>query len=255
MASLSGVWARAVGVMLPSRGVLAIPVPDGGNLGLVEGERIVLARGPWSEDRVRARWRDDPYQPAAEMSAAADAELERLRARGSPSHDGLAAGLASWRVRDGCLELELQPVRWSLRLLERDAVGISASLVVRSADGRWLAGRRAPWLASWAGRWALGAAGSIEVGEQPLATMRRELAEEWSVRAQRITLEALLRLPSGALLLLGQAWLAEGAEVTADAEHEEFAWWPAEVADWPAEAHEPLRLMASLVQARRGEER
>jgi 8-oxo-dGTP diphosphatase len=214
----------------------------------VNSDRIVLARGPWREDQVHVRWTEREFQPPPELVAAADAALQRLRERGSPSHDGLAAGLASWRAHDGHLELELQPARWALRLLEQGAFGLSVSCVVRDAGGRWLAGRRASWLASWAGRWALGAAGSIELGESPLETMRRELAEEWSVQAQRLALEALLRLPSGALLLLGQAWLAEGAEVVADAEHDEFAWWPAEVAAWPEEAHEPLRLMASLVQ-------
>jgi|SRR5579875_54038 len=210
-------------------------------------DRVLLARGPWQEGQLQVRWRSDPYRPPPELTAAADAALAQLRARGSPSHDGLAAGLAGWSVEDGRLALELQPARWSLRLLGEGAVGISASCVVRSADGRWLAGRRAAWLASWAGRWALGAAGSIEVGEHPAATMRRELAEEWSVSPQRLELEALVALPSGATLLLGQAWLAEGAEVIPDREHDEFAWWPPEVADWPPEAHPPLRLMAGLV--------
>ena len=38
--------------------------------------------------------------------------------------------------------------------------------------GRWLAGRRAMWLSSWAGRWALGAGGAVEVGENPVQTLR-----------------------------------------------------------------------------------
>lgn len=212
-------------------------------------DRILLARGPWSEDQLDVSWRQEPYEPAPELVAAADAALDELRSRGSPSHDGLAAGLAGWSTPDHRLALALQPTRWALRLLAEGAVGISASCVVRSADGRWLAGRRAAWLASWAGRWALGAAGSIEVGEHPAQTMRRELEEEWSVSAERLALEALVALPSGASLLLGQAWLAEGAEVVPDREHDEFAWWPREVEDWPAEAHPPLRLMASFVSA------
>jgi 8-oxo-dGTP diphosphatase len=210
-------------------------------------DRIVLARGPWSEAQVQARWLEAPFEPSPALVAAADLALQKLRERDSPSHDGLAAGLAGWHAREAQLELQLQPARWALRLLEDGAIGISASCVVRAADGRWLAGRRAPWLAAWPGRWALGAAGSIEVGESPLETMRRELEEEWSAPAKRLQLEALLQLPSGAYMLLGQAWLAPGAEVTPDAEHDEFAWWPPAVADWPAEAHDPLRLMASLV--------
>jgi 8-oxo-dGTP diphosphatase len=191
-------------------------------------------------------WRDDPFEPDAAAVAAADEVLDGLRDRGSPSHDGLAAGLAGWKVDGDRLRLELQPVRWALRLLPENAVGISCSCMVRSADGRWLAGRRAAWLASWAGRWALGAAGAVELDENPALTMHRELEEEWSVKAERLQVEALLRLPTGSAMLIGQAWLAEGATVTPDDEHDEYAWWPADVAEWPAEAHEPLRLMAAL---------
>ncbi len=49
------------------------------------------------------------------------------------------------------------------------------------------------------------------------------------------------------VLLVGQAWLADGATVTPDHEHDEFAWWPAEPSDWPAEAHEALRRVAALI--------
>ena len=81
--------------------------------------------------------------------------------------------------------------------------------LVRSADGRWLAGRRAAWLATWAERWALGAAGSVEVGENPAETLLRELAEEWSVTPERMTVEALVKLPSGLVALVGLAWLPD----------------------------------------------
>jgi hypothetical protein len=38
-----------------------------------------------------------------------------------------------------------------------------------------------------------------------------------------------------------------------DAEHDEFAWWPADVRQWPDEADDRLRLMAAgLDAARRG---
>ncbi|HWF56176.1 MAG TPA: NUDIX hydrolase [Solirubrobacteraceae bacterium] len=212
-------------------------------------ERSLLARGPWDPDRLEVSWRGDAFQPDAAAAAAADDALQELRDRGSPSHDGLAAGLVAWESDGDRLRLELQPVRWSLRLLPENAVGISCSCMVRAADGRWLAGRRAAWLASWAGRWALGAAGAVEVDENPAATMHRELQEEWSVQAERLQLEALVRLPSGSVLLIGQAWLAEGATVTPDDEHDEYAWWPPDVAAWPPEAHAPLRIMAGLASA------
>ena len=121
--------------------------------------------------------------------------------------------------------------------------------MVRDAEGRWLAGRRAGWLASWAGRWALGAGGSVEVDENPAHTLGRELLEEWSVVPERLRIEALLMLPSELVLLVGQAWLADGATVTPDHEHDEFAWWSPDPAGWPAEADEPLRRLADLVRS------
>src|SRR5205823_8870059 len=143
---------------------------------------------------------------------AADLALDALRERGSPSHDGLAGRLADYEITDGGLRLELQPARWALRLIPEHAAGSLAVLcVVRAADGRWLAGRRAAWLASWAGRWALGAGGAVEVDENPTDTMHRELREEWSVQAERTMVEALVQLPSDVALLVGQAWLPDRA--------------------------------------------
>jgi hypothetical protein len=145
------------------------------------------------------------------------------------------------------LSLELQPARWALRLIPQDgARSLSALCVVRSARGEWLAGRRAAWLASWAGRWMLGAGGSVEVEENPTETLGRELQEEWSVEPERMQIEALVQLPS-MVMLVGQAWLSEGASVVPDHEHDEFAWWPAEVGQWPKEAEEPLRRMGALL--------
>lgn len=209
---------------------------------------LLLARGPWSPEQVTAAWREDPFVPARADEAAADAALAALRARGSPSHDGLAARLAGWEQREDGLHLELQPARWSLRLVTgADARALSVLCVVRDADGRWLAGRRAPWLASWTGRWTLGAAGAVEVGEQPVDAMVRELREEWSVAPQRLTVEALSDTPNGLVLIIGQAWLAPGAEAVPDDEHDAHAWWPADVDAWPDEADEIVRRMAALL--------
>jgi ADP-ribose pyrophosphatase YjhB (NUDIX family) len=209
----------------------------------------LLARGPWDPADIEVSWREDEFSASPAAVAAADAALDELRERGSPSHDGLAGRLATYEVDDGKLRLELQRARWSLRLSLEDAVqSLSVLCVVRDADGRWLAGRRAGWLASWAGRWALGAGGSVEVDENPAHTMSRELLEEWSVAPERLQIEALVCLPSQVVLLVGQAWLATGATVTPDAEHDDFAWWPADVAQWPDEADEPLRRMAALLR-------
>jgi 8-oxo-dGTP diphosphatase len=208
----------------------------------------VLARGPWDPAQVEARWRPNPFEPQSDATDAADVALDALRRRGSPSHDGFAARLVDFDAGPGRLSLELQPIRGALRLIPDGAArSLSALCAVRDAEGRWLAGRRAGWLASWAGRWALGAGGSVEVDENPADTMGRELREEWSVEPERLQIEALLLLPSEVTMLVGQAWLADGATVSPDHEHDEFAWWPADVARWPAEADEPLRRLAALV--------
>jgi 8-oxo-dGTP diphosphatase len=208
----------------------------------------ILARGPWDPADVVASWSSEEFEPECSAIEAADVALDALRRRGSPSHDGLAARLNAFSAESRLLRLRLQPVRWALRLIpEQAARSFSVLCLVRAADGSWLAGRRAAWLASWAGRWALGAGGSVEVNENPISSMRRELREEWSVEPERLRIEALVRLPSDMVLLVGQAWLPDGATVSPDHEHDEFAWWPAEVERWPAEADEPLRRMGVLL--------
>jgi hypothetical protein len=197
---------------------------------------------------VDVAWRSEPFEPPGAATDAADVALDALRRRGSPSHDGFAARLVDFDTAPDRLSLELQPARWALRLIPSGAAqSLSVLCMVRAADGRWLAGRRAQWLASWAGRWALGAGGSVEVDENPTDTMGRELREEWSVDPVRLRVEALVQLPSELVLLVGQAWLPDGASVEPDHEHDDFAWWPAEVERWPEEADEPLRRIGALL--------
>jgi len=207
----------------------------------------ILARGPWSLERITARWREQAFQASPEHTEAADAAIRELQERGSPSHDGVAARLVDYRLDEHGIAFELQPVRWALRLVDGDASeSVAALCVTRSADGRWLAGRRAAWVSSWAGRWALGAGGAVDLGENPGETLVRELHEEWAVSPERVRGEALLRLPHKMVMFVGQAWLSEGAEeaVTPDHEHDAFAWWPREIDAWPAEAGEVLPRMA-----------
>ncbi len=207
----------------------------------------ILARGPWALEQITAHWQEQPYEPSDEHTEAADAAIRELQERGSPSHDGVAARLVDYRQDEQGISIELQPLRWALRLVDDDASQSMAALcVTRSADGRWLAGRRAPWVSSWAGRWALGAGGAVDLGESPADTLVRELREEWAVSPERVRGEALLRLPHRLVMFVGQAWLAEGAEdaVTPDDEHDEFAWWPREIAEWPPEAGDVLPRMA-----------
>jgi 8-oxo-dGTP diphosphatase len=211
----------------------------------------ILARGPWELERVRTCWLPEQFEPSPAHTEAADAAIRGLQDRGSPSHDGMAARLVDYRQEPDGIAIDLQPLRWALRLVAGDAsLSVAALCVTRSADGRWLAGRRAEWVSSWAGRWALGAGGAVDLGENPGGTLLRELSEEWSVSPARVRGEALVRLPHRLVMFVGQAWLAEGAEdtVTPDHEHDAYAWWPRDIARWPSEAGEPLRRMASWLE-------
>lgn len=220
-----------------------------GNVTVVSDEPGILARGPWTADQVTAAWRDQPYEPSGGHTSAADDAITALRERGSPSHDGVAARLVAWSVDDAGLHLELQPIRWALRLVEGDASdSVAALCVIRDGDGRWLAGRRAAWLSSWAGRWALGAGGAVDPYENPVDTLTRELHEEWQLTPERLRAEALVRLPHQMIMFVGQAWVPSGSEVVMDHEHDAYAWWPEDPATWPDEADEPLRRMAGLLR-------
>ncbi len=212
--------------------------------------RGILARGPWQSDQVEARWVDDTFQAPAEIERAADAAVDGLRERGSPAHDGMATRLAGWRVENGRLVLDLQPVRWALRLVEGDACdSLTALCVVRTADGRWLAGRRAAWVSTWASRWALGAGGAVDLGESPADTLARELLEEWRLEPERLSIEALLGLENRVAMLVGLATVPDTADPVPDHEHDDWAWWPADVNEWPSEADDRLRLMGRLLAA------
>jgi ADP-ribose pyrophosphatase YjhB (NUDIX family) len=206
-----------------------------------------MARGPWSPARVRCVWHERSYEPAPHLAQLADAAVARLVTRGSPSHDGLAARLDSYEARADSLHLRLQPARWSLRLLDESCDSLVALCLVRSGDGRWLAGRRAAWVSTWAERWSLGAAGAVEVGEDPVGALTRELDEEWGLEPDELTVEALVRLQNDTVMLIGLATVPDTCVPSPDAEHDDWAWWPPDVRMWPSHADRDLRRMAALL--------
>jgi 8-oxo-dGTP diphosphatase len=219
------------------------------NLDRVTERPALLARGPWRPDQVDVRWRDEVYEPPADVQRLADEAVTGLRERGSPAHDGMATRLAGWQAEPGRLQLELQPARWALRLVEDEQTrSLTALCVVRAADGRWLAGRRAGWVSTWANRWALGAGGAVDLGESPATTLARELREEWQLEPERLTVEALVALPNGVAMLVGLATVSSSCKPVPDAEHDEWAWWPADVDRWPSEADERLCRMAREIE-------
>ncbi|MGX6447358.1 NUDIX hydrolase [Patulibacter sp. S7RM1-6] len=211
----------------------------------------LLARGPWAPDEVLFTWSEEPFEADGPASRAADDAIDALRARDSPSHDGVATRLVEHAVDErGRLHLTLQPVRWALRLLPHGAArSMTGQCVVRDEAGRWLAGRRASWVATWAGRWTLGAGGAVDPGESPMRTLERELQEEWSVAPARLRGARLLLLPNDMVMFVGVAWLPAGADVTPDHEHDAHEWWPAAIDAWPDHADDGLRRMAREVEA------
>ncbi len=210
----------------------------------------MLARGPWAPADIEARWADTPWEAPADLEREADARIEALRERGSPTHDGLSGRLARYEQTDSGLVLECEPARWAVRLVEGKASdSLTALCAVRTRDGRWLAGRRAAWVATWAGRWALGAGGAVDVGESPAHTLTRELDEEWKIVPEALQVEALIRLPNGLTMVVGLATVADDTEPVMDAEHDTWEWWPADVGEWPPHADERLQGMARFLNS------
>jgi ADP-ribose pyrophosphatase YjhB (NUDIX family) len=91
----------------------------------------------------------------------------------------------------------------------------------------------------------------VEVGENPAETLTRELEEEWQLVPERVSVEALVTMPSGLAALIGVAVVPSGANAVPDAEHDELAWWPADPDAWPDEADERLGLLARWLVAPR----
>ncbi len=80
-------------------------------------------------------------------------------------------------------------------------------------------------------------------------TLSRELSEEWALDPVRLSVEALVSLPNGMMMLVGLAVVPDGSEPAPDAEHDDWAWWPADVERWPSEADERLKLMGRFLAA------
>ncbi len=217
--------------------------------GVESPSAALLARGPWAPEDVDVRWHQAAYEPSAELSEAADAHVAALSERGSPAHDGMAARMRDHEARDGGLWLELQPARWSLRLVEGDAMrlahGACAWCAARTATGWRDAGPRGWPPGPSAGPWAPGA--RWRWGRTPWRRSPASCDEEWQLRPLRTSVEALVRLPNGVAMLVGQATVSDDAAPVMDAEHDEYAWWPPDPESWPEEADWRLRRMGALL--------
>ena len=175
----------------------------------------ILARGPWKTEQVASRWRDEEYEPAPGRRRPPPTRDRRARATAARRPTtGSPRGSRATRPTTARLELELQPMRWSLRLVARATppARSPSCASMRDADGRWLAGRRAAWVASWAGRWALGAGGAVEVGEDPVRDARRASSRRSGrSRPSGSRSRRWSRCPTAWSMLIGLAWLPAGA--------------------------------------------
>ena len=167
----------------------------------------------------------------------------------------MATRLAGWREEDGRLVLDLQPVALGAapgrgrrlrqpdgavrRARPRTAAGWPVAARPGSRPGR-TAGRSAP-----AARWTSARARP----RRSRASCARSGSSSPSGSASR----RCVGLPNGVAMVVGLATVADGAEPVPDHEHDEWAWWPADVgrvagrgrrppaADGPAARRKPLR--------------
>ena len=150
---------------------------------------------PESSRAVPGRWTGcrragaaTTYEPSAgEDRRGRPRDRRAARTAARPRTTGSPAGCTSFTVGEDGLHLELEEMRWALRLIGRRlrrAVACCASCATTRAAGSPAAAPQ--WVASWAGVWALGAGGAVDAGEDPALALGRELQEEWSVEPERL---------------------------------------------------------------------
>ena len=160
-----------------------------------------LARGALRAARSTTPRRPTPRSPRCASAA-------------RPATTASPRGWSPTRSRDG--RPDARPAARALGAAprrRRRVRSMAALCVARSADGRWLAGRRAAWLSSWAGRWALGAGGAVDVGESPADTLAASCTRSGRSRPSASASRRSCACRHGLVMLVGMAWLPEGAEV------------------------------------------
>ena len=176
------------------------------------GARTASSRAP---ERTRGRRRGDRRARGPRLALARRARRAARRLRG--------------RRRRAAARAAADALVAAARARGRARRRSPALCVVRDADGRWLAGRRAPWVATL-GR-PLGARRRRRGrGRRGPGARRstRELAEEWSVEPERADGRGARRACPTGMVDAGRPGLAarRAPRSRRDHEHDAHAWWP-----------------------------
>ena len=197
-------------------------------------------RPRWSGRALRTDAGDDGGGRPGDRRARR-ARLARARRRGRAADE-------LQRATDDGLALELQEMRWALRLTD-DAPGRSPCCAwcatTRAAGSR--AGAPRGWRAGRAS-WALGAGGAVDVPRGRRARAAAASCRRSGRRAGSDRRRGAARHPDRHDDADRPGLAARpGAEVTRDHEHDAHAWWPRNPIEWPDEAHPQLRRLATLL--------
>ena len=177
------------------------------------------------------------------------AEQSRGRRRGDPGPAAIAArpattawprGWSTTAEDDGGIAIELQPLRWALRLVRGRRLAQRGRAVRDALRRRPLAGRAARPVGLLVGR-ALGARRGRRrrPRREPCRHARARAAGGVGGRARARARRgaAAAAAPARHVRRARPGWpRATSDAVTPDHEHDEFAWWPREIDEWPAEA-------------------
>ena len=149
---------------------------------------------------MTVRWREDCFEPPPRAGRGRRPRDRRAR-RARLAHPRRPRRAARRLARPGATGSSSSCSRCAGRCGSSITPSALALGAVRRALAPTAAGSPAgapTWVATWAGRWALGAGGAVEVGEDPVETLARELQEEWAVEPERLAVEALVVLPNRA---------------------------------------------------------
>ncbi len=189
---------------------------------------------------------DEPFVPAGLPADEVDRRWSALCAANPRLHDGrLLHVLGVHRNGAGGATIHVVEIAYryyAINVADGDVdtgarplgvKGVTKRIGASNASAEILVGRRAPWVASDAGKWELAPGGAVEPGSTPDAIVRDELHDETGlvVPASAVTALAIAFDPSA------RSWeIVYRLRIDADehrvpagnGEYDELRWWPVE---------------------------